>query len=107
MGKLNRFSIELAHPRGVCHAGQWLQGYVWVELNEAMKMRGKPVTVSREVDTFISYCLNNFAFGMTRKLVKSWKKWRFNYPPSPSGSRVAPFSRQEVWDFFLELLMNL
>ena len=40
MGKLNIFKIELSQPRGVFYGGQWLQGYVCVELNAPMKMRG-------------------------------------------------------------------
>ena len=41
MGKLNYFVITLNNPQSVYYAGQMLEGSVTVELNDAMKMRGK------------------------------------------------------------------
>jgi len=41
MGKLRNFFIHLHNPQQVYFAGQTIDGIVTVELNEAMKMRGK------------------------------------------------------------------
>lgn len=41
MGKLNMFAIVLNCPQTVYYAGQNVDGYVTVDLNDAMKMRGK------------------------------------------------------------------
>ncbi|ESP05157.1 hypothetical protein LOTGIDRAFT_227836 [Lottia gigantea] len=40
MGKLNIFEITLSNPQAVYYGGQTIDGYITVELNEEMKMRG-------------------------------------------------------------------
>ena len=45
MGKLNIFEITFGNIQGVMHAGELLQGYVTMELNDEMKMRGQYIPV--------------------------------------------------------------
>ena len=40
MGKLNSFSISFSNQHGVFYAGTVLEGYVTVDLKDAMDMRG-------------------------------------------------------------------
>ena len=45
MGKLRSFDINLRAPKAVFLAGATIEGQVNLELNEEMKLKGKPIRV--------------------------------------------------------------
>lgn len=43
MGKLNKLDIQFDNPQNVCWSGGVMKGYVIVELNGTLKLKGKNI----------------------------------------------------------------
>jgi len=66
MGKLTHFDIFLNNPSRVYYAGQNLDGTVIVDLNDAMKMRGKNFSIFlKQLYDTCMFCLQHLSIRPT------------------------------------------
>ena len=106
MGKLTNFDIFLNNPSRVYYAGQNLDGTVIVDLNDAMKMRGKHFSIFlKQLYDTCMFCLQHLSICPT--IMSNWIRiWRYTLLlllPLSAHCHLVDYSVTVIWLTILSL----